>query len=90
MQKKIMKYFNSEYILWKKMISQNSVSDIISVYLKMLLLFKNYLEHSQNFQIKVCRLNPFVEYNHFSTMINFRIIELLSDKGLESIMLPIL
>lgn len=74
MQKKIMKYFNSEYILWKKMISQNSVSDIISVYLKMLLLFKNYLEHSQNSQIKVCRLNPFVEYNHFSTMINFRII----------------
>lgn len=72
------------------MISQNSISDIISVYLKMLLLFKNYLEHSQNSQIKVCRLNSFVEYNHFSTIISFQLIELLSDKGLESIILSIL
>lgn len=70
-----MKYFNSEYIM-EKMITQNSVLDIISVHLKMLLLFKKYYLKHENSQIQVCRLNYFVEYNHFS-MINFQIIELL-------------
>lgn len=54
----------------------------------MLLLFKKYYSNMIEFSDIVHRLNSFVEYNHFS-MISFQIIELLSDKGLESIILSI-
>jgi len=61
---------------------QNSVSDIIAVHLQMLLfLFENYYpEHDDPRRQNTWNVNPFVEHNEET----LQLIELSSDKGLES------
>ena len=68
--------------------SQNSVSDIIAAHLKMLLLSfeKYYPEHEDPWRQNMWIVNPFVEHketalSHEETL---QLIELSSDKGLES------
>jgi len=68
--------------------SQNSVSDIVAAHLKMLLLSfdKHYSEHEDLRRQNTWIVNPFVEHRqtalcHEET---FQLIELPSDKGLES------
>ena len=71
--------------------SQNSVSDIIAAHLKMLLLWfeKYYPEHEDSRRQNIWIVNPFVEHketaiSHAETL---QLIELPSDKGLESILI---
>ena len=66
--------------------SQNSVSDIIAAHLKMLSFEKYYPEHEDPRRQNMWIVNPFVEHketalSHEETL---QLIELSSDKGLES------
>ena len=67
--------------------SQNSVSDIISAHLKMLLSFEKYYpEHEDPRRQNMWTVNPFVEHNEtaLSHEETLQIIELSSKKRLES------
>jgi len=68
--------------------SQNSVSDVIAAHLKMLLpsFEKYYLEHEDPRRQNVWIVNPFVKYKEtaLSHKETIQLIELSSDKGLES------
>ena len=66
--------------------SQNSVSDIIAAHLKMMSFEKYYPEHEDPRRRNIWIVNPFVEHketaiSHEETL---QLIELSSDKGLES------
>ena len=78
----------SDYIMERDdFYSQNSVSDIIAAHLKMLLSFaKYYPEHENRRRQNMWIVNPFVEHKEttLSHEESFQVIELSSDKGLES------
>jgi len=78
----------SDYIMEAEdFYSQNSVSDIIAAHLKMFLLFEKYYpEHEDPRRQNMWTVNPFIEHKETTLSLEeaFQIIELPSDKGLES------
>jgi len=67
--------------------SQNSVSDVIAAHLQMMMSFEKYYpEHEDPRRQNMWILNPFVEHKEtaLSHEESLQLIELSSDKGLES------
>jgi len=83
-----MKYFSRTHIMEADdFYSQNSVSDIIAVLLKMMMSFEKYYpEHEDPRRQNMWIVNPFVEHKEtaLSNEEAFQLIEFSSDKELES------